>query len=91
MSDSYTTVIILTFLGFSALAAILLVPVYLFLKREERASASWTREALKEQARAIDREYEEDARTVETSGSEAGEGEAGEDRVASSPRPGSKA
>ncbi|WP_456425204.1 hypothetical protein [Rhodocaloribacter sp.] len=44
--DEYFVVIVLTFVGFVALAAILLVPVYLFLKREERASQSWTREEL---------------------------------------------
>ncbi|GIV57109.1 hypothetical protein GQ464_002535 [Rhodocaloribacter litoris] len=45
MSD-YLVVIVLTFVGFVVLAAVLLVPVYLFLKREERASRSWTPEAL---------------------------------------------
>ncbi|MEX0748174.1 MAG: hypothetical protein WD275_09265 [Rhodothermales bacterium] len=42
----YTLVIILTLVGFIALAAILLVPVYRFLKREERESRQWTREEL---------------------------------------------
>ncbi len=44
--DEYFVVIVVTFVGFVALAAVLLVPVYLFLKREERASQSWTREEL---------------------------------------------
>lgn len=43
---NYLLIILLTFVGFVALAAILLVPVYLFLKREERASDAWTPEAL---------------------------------------------
>jgi len=42
----YGTVILLTFFGFLALAAILLVPVYRFLKREEKLSRRWTPEAL---------------------------------------------
>ncbi|NBC18528.1 MAG: hypothetical protein GVY18_14575 [Bacteroidetes bacterium] len=44
--DFYTVVIILTLLGFLLLAALLLVPVYLFLKREERASQRWTKDVL---------------------------------------------
>jgi len=44
--DLYTIVILLTFFGFVALAAALLVPVYLFLKREERVSNNWTPEQL---------------------------------------------
>lgn len=44
--DYYTVVSILTLLGFAALACLLLIPVYLFLKREERASKRWTRDAL---------------------------------------------
>ena len=43
MSD-YTLVIILTLVGFLALAAILLVPVYRFLRREEKESRQWSRE-----------------------------------------------
>ena len=34
--------------GFVVLAAILLVPVYLFLKKEEEASKNWTEEAQKD-------------------------------------------
>lgn len=44
--DYYTVVSILTLLGFAALACLLLIPVYLFLKREEQASERWTRDAL---------------------------------------------
>lgn len=39
--DGYTIIILLTLFGFLALAAILLVPVYRFLRREERASRKW--------------------------------------------------
>lgn len=49
--DTYDAVILLTLVGFIALAAMLLVPVYRFLKREERASQRWTPEALARQQR----------------------------------------
>ena len=39
-------IIILALLGFLALAALVLTPVYLFLKREEKASTQWTDEEL---------------------------------------------
>jgi membrane protein implicated in regulation of membrane protease activity len=42
----YVSIIILTVVLFTLLAAILLVPVYRFLKREEEASKNWTRESL---------------------------------------------
>lgn len=63
--DQYYVVIALTFVGFVALAAILLVPVYLFLKREEEVASQWTEETI---AKARD----EDAEVVddETSTSE---------------------
>jgi hypothetical protein len=44
--DKYYVVIVLTFFGFLALAAILLVPVYLFLKREEQVAEHWTDETI---------------------------------------------
>lgn len=44
--DDYLVVIIVTIVGFCALAAALLVPVYLFLKKEEKLADSWTRERL---------------------------------------------
>lgn len=44
--DRYYVVIALTFVGFVALAAILLVPVYLFLKREEEVASHWTDETI---------------------------------------------
>ena len=40
--DDYTLIIVLTLVGFLALAAILLVPVYRFLRREENASKKWS-------------------------------------------------
>jgi hypothetical protein len=51
MDGDYLTVIIVTTLGFGALAAILLVPIYRFLKREDEVSKEWTRESLEERAR----------------------------------------
>lgn len=44
--NDYTMIIIATSIGFFSLAAILLVPIYLFLKREEKASEEWTKDAL---------------------------------------------
>jgi len=44
--DSFSVVIVMTFLGFFALAAALLVPIYLFLKKEEKTAQMWTREHL---------------------------------------------
>ena len=43
---SYTGIIVLTLVCFLTLAALLLVPIYLFLQREEQASKKWTRERL---------------------------------------------
>lgn len=50
MSDYYVA-IALSFFGFIALAAILLVPVYRFLRRQESQSEDWTPEALAERRR----------------------------------------
>ena len=43
---NYTWVIVGTLVGFFSLAALLLIPVYRFLKREEKASEQWTRERM---------------------------------------------
>ncbi len=54
--DQYSVVIILAFLGFVALAAVLLVPIYLFLKKEDAAGEAMN-EVLyseRESARAAD-------------------------------------
>lgn len=48
--DEYTLVIIVTLVGFTILATILLVPVYRFLKKEEKIAEEWTKEALNEQS-----------------------------------------
>lgn len=56
---SYNLVIVLTFIGFMALAAALLIPVYRFLKREEHISNTWTPEALQRQAEERRREQAE--------------------------------
>ena len=50
---SYTGIIVLTLVCFLTLAALLLVPVYRFLQREEQASKKWTRERL---ARRLEKE-----------------------------------
>ena len=48
---SYFWVSVITTLGFGLLAAVLLIPVYLFLRREEAASEAWTPERLAERRR----------------------------------------
>lgn len=49
--DTYTLIILLTVIGFFALAALLLTPVYFFLNREEERSEKWTRAVLSEQTK----------------------------------------
>ncbi len=51
MPDSIYLIIAITFFGFIALAALLLVPVYRFLTREERASRDWTDDAIAQRHR----------------------------------------
>ena len=46
MDASFILLIVIALIGFFLLAAVLLVPVYLFLKRERKASEQWTPEAL---------------------------------------------
>ncbi len=46
--DSYYFVIVITFVGFFALAAALLVPIYRFLKKEEQTAELWTEESMVE-------------------------------------------
>jgi len=47
----YLPIILATLVGFGALAAALLVPVYRFLEREEEVAEEWTPEALAERMR----------------------------------------
>lgn len=47
----YALLIILTLIGFFLLAAVLLVPVYRFLEREEQVSKRWTEDQLAERMR----------------------------------------
>lgn len=61
MDAYYTVVILAALIGFLLLAALLLVPVYRFLKREEAASEQWTREALRRRAEAQDQRSENGA------------------------------
>ncbi len=42
----YLPIIVATLVGFGALAAILLVPIYRFLDREQEVAEKWTPEAL---------------------------------------------
>lgn len=48
MESDYTVVIIVAFVGFVALAALLLVPVWRFLRREEESARQWTSERIAE-------------------------------------------
>lgn len=52
---SYFPIIVLTVVLFAALAAVLLIPIYIFLRKEEEASKLWTPEQL---ARRIQKEQE---------------------------------
>jgi len=47
----YLPIIVGTLVGFSLLAALLLVPVYRFLERERKIAQKWTPEALAERMR----------------------------------------
>lgn len=49
--EGYGLLILLTLIGFLALAALLLTPVYRFLEREEKISRKWTEEKLAERLR----------------------------------------
>lgn len=59
MSADYVIVILVTFVGFCLLAAILLVPVYRFMKREERILEEVSEEELHAEARRRDRREED--------------------------------
>ncbi len=52
--DKYLIAIILTTIGFFALAAILLVPVWRFLNKEEKISEEWTKDKISELKRTSD-------------------------------------
>lgn len=64
--DSYFILIVVTIIAFCALASALLVPIYLFLKKEEALAEQWTRESLSQEegrSSAADRaESDPDAR-----------------------------
>lgn len=49
--SSYFPIIVVTIIGFFVLAAVLLVPIYRFLKREEEAAKHWTPEELARRVR----------------------------------------
>lgn len=68
----YLPIIAGTLLGFALLAAILLVPVYRFLEREEKVARKWTPEALAERMRD-DRKAAENGTDRERSSSDSEE------------------
>lgn len=49
MESDYVVVILVTFFGFVALAALLLVPVWRFLTREEKVAEEWTEDVRPEE------------------------------------------
>lgn len=60
MAHGYLDVIILAFVGFCLLAAILLVPVYRFMKREEADGEAFT-EAIRRDEEGRSRANQEEA------------------------------
>lgn len=48
---TYLPVIVVTLVGFSVLAAALLIPIYRFLDREQEVAEEWTPEAVAERMR----------------------------------------
>lgn len=48
---TYLPIIVATLVGFAALAAALLVPIYRFLDREQEVAEEWTPEAVAERMR----------------------------------------
>jgi hypothetical protein len=65
---TYLPVIVVTLVGFAALAAALLVPIWRFLDREQEVAEDWTPEAIAERMR--------ERQQTATNGSEAPEDEA---------------
>ena len=51
MDASLILIIVIALIGFCLLAAVLLVPVYIFLQREKKISEQWTAEALARRTR----------------------------------------
>lgn len=65
---TYLPVIVVTLVGFAALAAALLVPIWRFLDREQEVAEDWTPEAIAERMR--------ERQQTATNGSDAPEDEA---------------
>ncbi|ACY47312.1 hypothetical protein [Rhodothermus marinus] len=63
--DYYTLVILGALIGFLALAALLLVPVYRFLQREDEAARRFTAEYLRRQQAARPNGADHDEETPE--------------------------
>lgn len=65
--DAWTIIIITTLFGFLALAAMLLVPVYRFLRREERTSREWTPSEMAKREKGPSRSSEDELPSNEES------------------------
>ncbi|MFB6098603.1 MAG: hypothetical protein ABEK84_05735 [Salinibacter sp.] len=62
----YLPVIVITLVGFAALAALLLVPISRFLDREQEVAKDWTPEALAERMRERQQEATNGTKSAET-------------------------
>ena len=84
----YLPVILATLVGFSALAALLLVPVYRFLEREEEVAQQWTPDELAERIREA-RAAEDDAEAEDADNEDSAAAESPADPASSEtdPRP----
>jgi len=56
----YLPIIIVTLVGFSVLAAALLVPIWRFLDREQEVAEKWTPDQIAEQLEKVRRKREEE-------------------------------
>jgi len=72
----YLPIIAGTLLGFAALAALLLVPIWRFLDREEEVAEEWTPEAVAERMREQQDDSAHDTEAPEESPPSAEQGEA---------------
>lgn len=68
--DNMTVIILVTLVAFFGLAALLLVPIWRFLDREEEVSQQWTRNKVNERRRERRRQR---IREGQSEGDEAGE------------------
>lgn len=61
----YLPIIIATLVGFSALAAALLVPIWRFLDREQKVAEKWTPDQIAEQLEKVRKQREKEEKEAE--------------------------